>query len=296
MPKPTVAIAALAVSLFAATQAYATPRISADVKTTPNVSLSAGESRAISIAAGRLLKHTADARLAIMNEDEKTALANVEKGLSLARIIETAAPSYTVKAKIVAGDTVYEDEETVKLRIVPIVDELDKVSLLAPLQHARSEAARKNKVVGEPVVADVSLHDTQVSLDTALAMAGLKAAKKKLEEGKLLEADLALGEVQESVFVSTVTDELPLDRAREDLLLARKNVDQGHLKKARADLDSAMASLKKFEATAAKVLADNSEALRDEIGDLSNVIEEEQEGATKKITAWWGRVDDMMKK
>ena len=139
MRKTPIAAAIVLLLALGAGPSQAAPRITARVDTKADVTLSAAEQRAVSIAAGRLLRHTYDARAALKAEDRKQATAEIAKAQKLAAIIEQAVPSYTVKSQIAAGDLSYEDEDTLKPTIIPIFDELDKVSLVAPLRQAKAE-------------------------------------------------------------------------------------------------------------------------------------------------------------
>jgi len=127
-----ILISGIALSLaLGAAGLQAAPRISAEVNAKTDAVLTAPLQRAVSIAAGRLLRHAYEARVALQTEDKTAALENIDKGLSLAGIIEQAVPGYTVKSKIGAGDPSYEgeDEDSVNSTIIPIFDEPDKVSL-----------------------------------------------------------------------------------------------------------------------------------------------------------------------
>ncbi len=146
----------------------AAPRITAQVDTKADATLNAAEQRAVSVAAGRLLRHTYDARAALNAKERKQAAAEIEKAQNLVAVIEQAAPSCTVKSRITVGDLSYEDEDTLKPAIIPIFDELDKVSLVAPLRQAKAEKNKATKAEGktptEAVVAN-ELREVRVSLD-----------------------------------------------------------------------------------------------------------------------------------
>jgi hypothetical protein len=277
-------------------QARAEDRITADITSTPNATLTAKESRAVSIAAGRLLKHAADARLAIVQGDNKKALAEIEKGQKLVKVIDAALPTYTVKAKITAGDQVYEDEQTERQRIVPIFNELDKYSMVAPLQQVRKEAEKQKGVAGEPVVSDAGIETMRVSLDVSLAKAGLDLAHKKMEAGKPIEADDALAMVQGSVFLTTVAVDMPLETARENLMDAKSSVEQGDFVEARASLDAAANDLKTYEKSVPDNMADAANSIRTDVEKLTGAIEKDHEGAINEINGLWDRVGKIMKK
>ena len=140
----------LAVSLAlvitgASTAVQATDRITADVKLVPSgQALSDAEQRAVSFAAGRVLKHVDQARQALAKQDKLVALAQIEKGLSLVTIIEQTIPPVQVTATITAGTLQYQDEDQVKRLVVPIYQELDSVSIVEPVVAAKKSAASKD--------------------------------------------------------------------------------------------------------------------------------------------------------
>jgi len=134
----------------------------------------------MSIAAGRLLVHIDRARQATEKKDKQEVLAQINKGQTLVNIIEKAEPDYTIKTTIKDGDLVYEDESKVKPAFVSIYSELDQISLEGPIAAAKREAAKGANLTGAPVIKDVSLFDTQIKLDVALAKDHLEVARTPL--------------------------------------------------------------------------------------------------------------------
>ena len=92
-------------SLSAQGQSRADDGITSNVKITIKKTLSDEEHRALSEAAGRLLSHVNLARQAIADNKLDAAKEQVDKGLTLVKIIENAAPTYEIDAKIKSGDT-----------------------------------------------------------------------------------------------------------------------------------------------------------------------------------------------
>lgn len=190
--------------------------ITSDVQVTSQGELSEEERRSLSLAAGRLLKHVHQARQAIHQQQKQQAMGHIDKGLTLAQIIESAVPIHEVTARIQAGDMTYEDKERVKQLIVPIYTELEKVTLMAPLRAAKQEAAKNGGSARElspgkpsqqspsarpsqpsqpamtPVVAGVEVHHTHIMLDVSAAKEHLRAAKQALNNDKDEAADGAL--------------------------------------------------------------------------------------------------------
>ena len=292
MRKTPIAAAIVLLLALGAGPSQAAPRITARVDTKADVTLSAAEQRAVSIAAGRLLRHTYDARAALKAEDRKQAAAEIAKAQKLAAIIEQAVPSYTVKSQIAAGDLSYEDEDTLKPTIIPIFDELDKVSLVAPLRQAKAEG----KTPAEAVVAD-ELREVRVSLDLGVAKGGLDLAGIKLENDDIEGAEQALAAVMGSLHFSLLEVDLPLDRARENLMLAKAAIEEGDKIEARAVLAEAGRELNAYAKGTGET--DNKEIsqLREEMKALDGKLEagKESKGFAATIEGWWDRIGKLMK-
>ena len=88
---------AVTAAMAASSAAWATPRITSTVDVKPEAQLSQAEQESVSLSAGQLLIHVDKARQAIKTQNLETAGQEVEKGLTLAKIIESAMPSYLVK-------------------------------------------------------------------------------------------------------------------------------------------------------------------------------------------------------
>lgn len=111
-------------------------RISSEITTTLNNTMTPEEMRNASVAAGRILKHAQQAREAVAAKNSKQALENIDKALTLVGIIETVQPSYKVTAKITAGDLTYSDSDVVKVAEVPLYQELDDLTMYYPVLKA----------------------------------------------------------------------------------------------------------------------------------------------------------------
>jgi len=273
-------LSALAVNL------YAGSRITAEVQTRPAAKLNAEESRALSLAAAEILKHVNEARMAIGKKDMKAAGAHVDQGLVLVKIINETVPTFQVETTIKAGQLNYVDKENSKLPIVPIYDELQRVSVMAPVEAAKKEASKS----GVPVAVDVELIHTRADLNVDLAREGLQAAKDSIQKDDSRTADNALASIQTGVIFNYAKMDLPLEKIRENLLLAKNLVDVGKNKEAKAALDVAGDALMDYEKGAGVSRASESKALREEIQKLSQDIEKNSKGAADQIMGWWDKV------
>lgn len=293
------------------------PRISTEISTTAKNEMTPLERRNVSIAAGRILKHVHQARVAVAAKDAKTALEQVAKGLTLVDIIEKVRPTYEVAAKITAGDLVYEDKDEVQALVIPLYEELDDVIVIHPVaQEQKSAAAAADKTGSKPsgkkagtetgkttakkgdektepaFVGDAELEYTSVKLNIALAKAGLKAARKTLEGDKDVKfdlADTALAAVQRSVIFEFVEVDEPLQRARTNLGIAKSLLDGGKWKTAQAALKVASDSLQSYGDGVAEHRSKEVTALKKEIDEL--IAKEKQlEKAAEKVQGWWDRI------
>ena len=299
-------------ALGGTTQAWAgnktRPRITAKTEVYPMAKLTDEESRSISIAAGRVLKHAAQAMEALVDEKKDEALKHIDKGLTLLRIIENAVPRYKVKAEIKSGDITYKDEDEVSQRLVTIFDELEDFDIITPAIQAKkakkyadrtgkSKKEKKAAVSDAPVVAYAGIEYTAMKLDTSLAKRLFERAKKNINNDKVGDSisDLRTIQVNGVIFEFDEVD-LPLERAADNLKLAELELKhKNRHEEVRAALNAASDALREYE----KLTGDHrSKEVRDlnrEIDKLSKTISSkmtkpEKEKAVSKISGWWTRV------
>ena len=269
---------------------HAASRISAEVETKPGAKLSVEEGRALSLSAAQILKHVNQARSALTKKDLKAASQNVDQGLVLVKIINETVPAYKVETKIKAGELTYVDKEDAKPVIVPVYEELQRVAVMAPIEAAKKAVQKEAAAVGVPVAVDVDLVHTRTDLNVELANVGLQAAKEALQKEDPKTADNALATVQTGVIFGYTKVDLPLEKVRENLMLAKALVDSGKAKEARVALEVAGDALEEYEKGAGQNRAKEAKDLRVELQKLSNDIEANSKGASKKIMDWWDRV------
>ena len=109
------------------------PRIVSKVDVGPAVKLTPAESREVSFAAGRILKHVAQARRAIALKQHDQAKTHVDQALKLAGIIEGVLPKYKLKTEIKSGKLTYTDEEFITPEYITLLDELVRQDIIAPV-------------------------------------------------------------------------------------------------------------------------------------------------------------------
>lgn len=279
--------------------AHADSRITADIKVVPSGRpLTDEEKRAVSFSAGRILKHVDQARRAIAKQDKSTALMQIDKGLSLVKIIEQTIPPTLVKATIKAGHLQYQDEDQVKSLTVPIYQELDTVSIMEPVVAAQKAASTKDGKTAKNVPAKDKLEElgadyASITLNVGDAKAHLENAKAALTKGKFDAAAKDLATIQEGVTIAYALENGPLVDAREDLVLAQIHMDAGLRKEAQLALNDASASLTRYAKAGGKY-QEEAQNIRAEIAALTKEIEQSKEGplekVKEKIMGWWDRV------
>lgn len=282
------------------------PRITAKTEIHPVAKLTDEESRAISIAAGRVLKHTAQAMEALGDEKKDEALKHIDKGLTLLSIIENAVPHHKVKTEIMSGDITYEDEDEVSQRLVPIFDELDDIEIINTVVQAKKrnkKSEKKGAVTDLPVVTFAGIDYTTVKLNTYLAGNMLERAKKNISNDKIRDSisDLRTIQVNGVIFEFDEVD-LPLERAADNLKLAELELKhKDRREEARAALDAASDALGEYEKVTGDHRSNEVRSLNKEIDKLSKTISSkmsmtDKEKAVSKISDWWDRVVKWFKK
>ncbi|MEC4675529.1 MAG: hypothetical protein VST72_01215 [Nitrospirota bacterium] len=300
-------MAAFAVILTAGFTAQAqagtktTPRITTRTEVHSVAELTDEESQAISIAAGRVLKHTAQAMEALGEEKKDDALKHIDKGLTLLRIIKNAAPHYKVDVEIRSGDITYKDEDEVSQKLVPVFDELDDIEIINPV--IQEKKGRKSSATDAPVVTFAGIDYTTMNLNTYVAANMLRRAKKNINDDKTGDAisDLRTIQVDGVVFEFDEVD-LPLERAADNLKLAEQELKRkDRHDEARTALNAASDELGKYEKATGDHRSEEVRGLNREIDKLAKQISPEmsateKEKAASKISGWWNRIIKWFKK
>ncbi len=295
----TVLATALLVS-FSAQAASDDARITAETDVKPLVTLSAQESQAMSLAAGRILLHADNARVAIFLEDRKTALDEVNQALTLVEVVENVLPKYKITTKITTGDVTYTDESEVSRRFVSIFDEQYIEDVIAPVVQAKIDKSNEGDKEADEIVAVVDYsvwRKSAMKLNIDVAEDTLSLAKLELEKGNADTADIALALLQtDGVVFEFVEVELPLVEAADNLKLAQLEISEGSFSQAQATLQRASDNLQIYEEIASDSRAEDVRELHQEIDKLAKSLTEDDhsKSALKKIedeiTSYWQHV------
>lgn len=180
------------------------------------------------------------------------------------------------------------DNQITGHHLVPLFSELDEYSVISPIAAARSAAATNPNRLEALAVRKVTGDYTMAELDPALAKTHLQAAQQALANGKVQLADAALKGVEDSVILVSVGSDLPLVRARDNLVLARLDARHGQYQKAQVDLQAACRALTSY-AQGGGAFAGQAQTLRSEIQNYDRNIQNDHAQAAANIESWWNQ-------
>ncbi len=242
-------------------------------------------------AAASMLEHTAQARQAIQNKNQRQAMSHVNQALDAAGKIQTTAG------------------------VVPIYTEFEQVSVIGPLQAARAEtqgaaeAARQApETTAEPqppagtaergmTVREVEGGFTSVAVDMSEARTHLDAAKTALQSNDMAQADTALQAVQNSVEMVSVESDMPLVKARQNLALALNQAQQGQISNVQAPLKEAVSALDDYrQLPGAEHSTEAAQLSRDIQNFMSTMQQKSQDQVSSQIQQWWNSLADWTSK
>lgn len=266
--------------------------ITSDIRITPKKKLSDNESRALSEAASRILSHVHLARTDIRKNQIDAAKAHIEKGLTLVKIIEKAAPTYEVVAKIKSGDIQYEDTRVVEQLVVPIYAELDaSETILQPIKQAKRDSANAAASKSSSVPLDIDFVFTKVSLDVGEAKHDLLKAAQALEAKDSGAANKSLEDIQNRLVIFEYDEwDAPLVRARSYVWEALKSVENKEWSGAKTYVSEASEAIKSLTERGGKEVSDKVKSLSEQMSILTKKIDEKKDGAKNDIISLWDRL------
>jgi hypothetical protein len=241
---------------------------------------SAGIREDLSMLAGSMLDETNRARAAIKSGNLELAQEHVNRAEAELQKVEGQAKGSTM---------------------IPVYQEFVSVSILRPAQmeqaikRANAETTPKPNGPSQdgkrPIVHEVAGVYTSFVVNTTVAKDGLAAAKGALSKGDLLTADSALADVQEGVQVRSVKGDMPLEEARENLVLARARARNGNYQESQAALRAASDALSRY-AQEGGPHASEARGLEQEINAYNQDLQQNHANAFAKINRWWNTVAD----
>ncbi len=289
------------------------PRISSNVNVHSPAALTIKEARELSFAAGRILKHVAQARHAIDEKKTDVAVSHIDQGLKLITIIDSLLPHTNVKTEIKSGNLVYNDDDDVTPRYLTIFDELERRDMISPIVQAKKQAEQTVPPNKEKDSAATKAHPalgithadvvySAAKLDIQLARTMLNRAKRDLNDNESDAADHALMTLQSRgvLFVLEEID-LPLEEVADNLKLAETELKEGKVEEAKAALNLAADDLKRYEKLVGEKRGCEVNALQEEIDKLTvelskgNLSDADRQKHVSRISQWWHKATNWMK-
>jgi len=240
-------------------------------------SASAGPKEAAARLGLDMLDHTNKARTAIANKNKQAALNDID-----------AATSDLTKAQSDAQG-----------KIIPLYQEFASVSVVAPVRAEQQKnaansnsSATSNKPVPE-TVHQVAGGYSVMEIDTDGAMSHLNAAKTALNNENWNAADKDLAALQDGVVFASYRSDMPLVRAQENLILARRNAREDNYRETRAALASSAKALAAY-AQESGPHANDAKNLQQEIQSYDQHIMKTHSDAVSKIDGWWNTASNWL--
>ena len=261
-------------------------RYTTTVERAPGGELSAEDFRQVSLLASRIVMHLNDGVRQMSHDRADEARAEVEKGISLVRVIREILPTTVVTTVVrdASGKEVYRNVDRVQDHRIPLHEGTIAMQVLEPIADAKQEDLAARGVQ----LADAQLIHTSVLLELDYVEGKLQRALKLLgEDRERAQAEMVLAQARGITFAVNEEDD-PLVEAQSALQLAERMVEQGRYEAAKANLSLASARLDLYATLVPKESTGRIAELQDDIARLSGDIR--QEGSAKKIRSFWDRV------
>jgi len=231
-----------------------------DTKAAP----SAGVKEDISVLAGKMLDKTHQARTAVKDRNQSAALQDVEDAQNDLRQMQERSRGATM---------------------IPVYQEFVDISMLRPVisEHEKRDTGSAK----EPeVVHEVAGDYTDVTVSTVEAQRNLAAAKLALQQHNWSLADAALADVQQGVSIESVEADMPLAKARENLILARSAAEKGNYREVHAALRAASSALESY-ISAGRAHSVEAKSLKEQIDTYDKNVGQSHADIATEINNWW---------
>jgi hypothetical protein len=156
--------------------------------------------------------------------------------------------------------------------------------------NGTNQQARKSNTP-PAAVREVAGDYTDVAVSTTVAKTNLQAARTAIQQGKLKIADKALADVQQGVSMESIEANMPLSRARENLILARSAAENGNWTEVHAALAAASNALVGYS-NAGRPHSAEAKSLQQQIDAYDKTVQQNHNDAVAKINAWWNTTSD----
>jgi hypothetical protein len=297
----------LAAALIAAGLVTAVPPATAAL-VNEEVTLQAGrtvtpaDERVISSAAGKVLRHIAQARADLHGDkpDPEAAQTHIDHARSLLDIIGAVAPTTQVKDRIWVAQKhlEYQNTEEVLPDLVPIYASLEELVEYLPTAKAKAHVDEAKQALEEGdkkganealEAADDALLYVEMDLPLSSTRQLVAQASADLAKGDNQAAEQALARAEDNVVFLSVTFDAPLTHARAALWRARQSYAIGETEAAKADLGAAVRYLGEAAKSEDPRTRDDAAALLTQVRSLSADLETNGEGVGDRLEHTWAR-------
>jgi hypothetical protein len=310
--KPTPLIVALlavgAITTLTTPASYAktasTKATSVQEKVTysPGRSISPQEEQVISSAASKILRHIAQARADIHNQDLESAKTQLGLANTLLDIIKTSLPTTEIKDRIWVAKKHLEYEDTLEVvpDLVPIYTSLNEVLDYMPVKEAKAhlDKARghlkqgdKKAAVKELDATDASLMYTEIDLPFNTTRRLVANATADLEKADTKAADQSLKTAEDNVSFMTVGIAEPLVPAKSALWRATRDFAKGAYDGARNELGTAIRYLEQSADSTDSFVREETAKLLTQAHALEGKIAKGSDASKAQLDLLWQRTE-----
>lgn len=232
----------------------------------------------LSDLSAQMLNNAAQARIAARNQDKQDALMYIGRAQR--------------ELQQIRG-------ERSDSKMVPIYSEVTDVWVLGPVLNARGpqQSAVNQEAPSNPqsnqsaqnhgiAFRDIRDRYTGIWLDTSGDQAHLEAARNAIDSGNFAAARTALNAVQDSLVVERVSGDLPLMKARENLILAREAANRGDHAEEQTAIRAADHALREYAKDNGRH-AQQAEQLCQQMTQQASA-----NVSANQINQWWNEVSD----
>jgi YfdX protein len=217
-----------------------------------------------------VLQHADIARQALANHDTKAAQDHIAQALAATDRIKAASPGA---------------EEPLRVRLASA---LDAVSTIVPAKRRGSA----DRLKSNSSVSEVNGTYTATTLNVSSARNHLLAAQSALKAGDNEAAANDIAAVQSDVTTTTMSGDLPLVQAKNDLAIALARVRDGKYKDAILPLNSASRALDRFVHQEPRPHhADMAAKMSLEMNAYAERIEKDHADAADRLAGWLEHVN-----
>ena len=262
------------------------------------------DGRQAAILMAEVFEHIGKARNAIDADDSERASKEVNKAREGIRAVRAMMPRAVVRTRTTApdGKVVYEDEEEIQTRRIPLYEGMLHAQTLAPILAARRNAM---EVAGVQVVGSERIA-TEVVADIDVIESQLEKAAKTIEHRKPEDAARALTmALVRGIDLRFSKEDSELAAARDEIWLARRSLEESNTPQALANLADARQRLRVYREILPQEQRQEVDQMLQEIDQLEAQLRqegtraatrEERASQGKTVTGWWDRINGWFKR